>query len=200
MPKGKLAILAGALVIASMLLAFTQAGAAPPIREVTAGWELTNAVVVDPGKTMTTPQGVLTQNVTIKADAQATTGQTAVQIGTFQIKLSVFSPAADMPGQQAGMFYVKGDWSITRKVATAAELKARHSPAVVKGFLSAALPFNPATAAGSVAAKVMLPMSLGGGHWMRGQGDFLGNEKFEGVMVINANVFPEAHAVAGGRP
>jgi len=42
--------------------------------------------------------------------------------------LSSFSPAADMPGQKAGTWYVQGKWSITNEKASAAEKKARHSP------------------------------------------------------------------------
>jgi hypothetical protein len=34
-------------------------------------------------------------------------------------------------------------------------------------------------------------MTCNGGVWARGKGTFIGNEKFEGSIVVDANVWPD---------
>jgi len=163
----------------------------PAIGDAVLGWQLTQARVRKAGVTTTGPQGSLTAGYVVEATARAVNPTTPIQNGTFEIELNAFSPSRDMPGQKAGVWYVQGDWRITKRGITHAEGKARHSPSLVNGSLKVDLPFNPATGSGLLSAQVRLPRAPQGGHWASGSGTFSGNERFEGVMQIDAQVWPE---------
>lgn len=116
--------------------------AAPGMQEVVLGWQLTEARVVDPGVTMTLPQGTLTSRYVLEASATAADPVTPIKKGVFSFELSAFSPRQEMPGQTAGVWYVRGDWRITKSTVTGAEEEARHSPSLVNGSLSVELPLQ----------------------------------------------------------
>jgi hypothetical protein len=169
----------------------------PSITSAAFDWQISKAQVVDPGKTRTTKKGTLTNGYVIEAVALANSSDAPIKKGTFRITANAFLPAEDMPGQKAGNWYVRGNWSITDEEATEKEKEARHSAGVVTGNLFATLDFNPCESAGPVSAQVLFPMTPNGGVWARGEGTFIGNEKFEGSIVIDANVWPDVAKIKG---
>ena len=170
---------------------------APGIVETTFGWQLSGAKVVNQGKTKTVKPGVITRDYTVEATATSTTPSTPVRKGTFRVKLSAFSPAADMPGQKAGMWYVQGKWRIADDKATKKEKDTRHGPAVIDGIIRAELAFNPAAAAGDMTAAIDMPSSPAAGVWTVGKGLFTGNERFEGALEVSAAVWPDVAKTKG---
>ncbi len=195
-----------ALPLAALLLAASVEAAMPVSRRAPQGqteafgWQVTDAKVVSPGTTGRAPDGTLTQGYAVEAVAVATTPGTPVPRGVFQLTVTAFRPLRDLPGQKAGVWYVRGTWSVTDEQASAAELAARHSPAVVRGSLSAELTFDPAVQAGAVEALLTLPLSPDGGRWSRGSGSFSGNERFEGEMRIDAVLLPDVSASREVKP
>jgi hypothetical protein len=136
---------------------------------------------VDQGKVTELPEGTLVTGYTIKG-AAVPRGSAPVKRGAITLIMSMFAPRQDLPGQKAGQWQVRGKWTITGYKASEAARKARHSPEVVKGTLTATLPFNPATTHGIVDAQVKLPhLAAGGGN---GRGAFRGNERFEGNLDL----------------
>lgn len=154
-------------------------------------WQLTHARVLSPGVTTRVPVGILTDGYVVEAVATATTAETPVALGRFEISVSAFQPARDMPGQKAGVWYVRGNWAVMDEQASDEEKAARHSPSIVRGGLSAELPFNPASTTGTLDAAVSLPASPDGGRWARGDGAFSGSQMFEGEMHISARLLPD---------
>jgi len=169
----------------------------PSITSAAFDWQISKANVIDPGKTITTEKGTLTEGYVIEAVADAISSDTPIKKGTFRITVNAFLPAEDMPGQEAGNWYIQGNWSITDEKATEKEKKARHSVGVVTGNLLATLNFNPCVSSGAVSAQVIFPMTPNGGVWARGEGTFIGNEKFEGSIVVDANVWPDVAKIKG---
>ncbi len=170
---------------------------APGIVETTFGWQLSGAKVINQGQTKTVKPGVITRDYTVEATATSITPSTPVRKGTFRATLTAFSPASDMPGQKAGMWYVQGKWRITDDSATKKEKDARHSPAVVDGSISAELLFNPAASAGDITASIDMPSSPAAGVWTVGKGRFTGNERFEGDIEVSAAVWPDVAKIKG---
>lgn len=163
---------------------------APGIQDSVLTWELKQAKVLSRGSTTTIEQGTMTQGYVVEALAQSPQGVTPVRKAHFQVRLDAFSPKRDMPGQTAGQWYVHGDWRIVAAGASAEEAQARHSPSLINGSLLAELPFNPATGAGPVNARLRLQRGPQGGRWASGAGTFTGNDRFEGVLQIDARVWP----------
>jgi hypothetical protein len=169
----------------------------PSITSAAFDWQISKAQVVDPGKTRTTKKGTLTNGYVIEAVALAISSDAPIKKGTFRITVNAFLPAEDMPGQKAGNWYVRGNWSITDENATEKEKEARHSAGVVTGNLFATLDFNPCESTGAVNAQVLFPMTPNGGVWARGEGTFIGNEKFEGSIAVDADVWPDVAKIKG---
>ncbi|MDH4230570.1 MAG: hypothetical protein OEW04_00900 [Nitrospirota bacterium] len=163
-------------------------------------WQISNAQVVDPGKTMTNNKGTLTKGYIIEAAADAVSPDAPIKKGTLRITMSAFLPAKDMPGQKAGTWYVQGKWSITDENASETEKKARHSEGVVRGDLFATSNFNPCASQGALSARVLFPMSLNGRVWARGEGTFTGNEMFEGTIQMDAALWPDVAKIKGVKP
>jgi hypothetical protein len=185
------ALLLVPLSLASLAVLAQAAPRPPSIENAVLGWELTQARVVSAGTTTAVPQGVITAGYVVEANATATDEATPVQSGRFRIELTAFSPRQDMPGQKAGQWYVRGDWRISQPAASEAEEVARHRPSLVNGSLSAELPFNPAAGVGPVDAAVNLRRSPQGGRWTAGTGTFSGNQRFEGLLQLGAQIWPD---------
>jgi hypothetical protein len=180
-----------ALALGGFVAVATGDPADAPITTGDFGWQLTQARVLSHGVTTHVPFGTLTDGYVVEAVATATTAETPVPLGRFEISVSAFQPARDMPGQKAGVWYVRGSWAVMDEQASDEEKAARHSPSIVRGGLSAELPFNPANTAGTVDAAVSLPMSPDGGRWSRGEGTFSGSEVFDGEIQISAQLLPD---------
>jgi len=175
--------------------AVTTEGKVPAIQEAVLGWELTNARVVSTGIVSDPGNGILTTDYIVEADAKSLDNITKVKKGTFRTVFSVFSPETDMPGQKAGYWYLQGNWSVTDDSATDLDKKARHTSLVLRGQLSAVLPFNPLADNGDMQAKILLPYTLAGRDGIRGQGSFSGSGQFEGMLNINADIWPDVAKV-----
>lgn len=144
-------------------------------------WQLSDARIVDAGKTTNTGEGVLTMGYTIEANA--TSEDAPIKKGLFKATLSAFSPDKKknrLIKQQKGVWYISGKWEIIDAKATAKILDAKHNEASIKGLLNGELTFNPAAQQGLVIAATELPMSPVGKYWGKGTGHFSGNEKLEG--------------------
>ncbi len=189
----KLKIMIGGAILLTVFLVAASAVAAPAAAEAQAGqaskainqsWQLTNAKIVNSGQTAVTKEGTLITGFTVEATATTTDPAASFQTGKFQLALTMFSPSKDLPGQKAGRWYVYGDWSITDPNASPEMLEAKHSPAVIKGKVSADLSFNPAAVRRAFTAKKKVSMALMGGQWLKGQVTVSFNTKFEGTLSI----------------
>lgn len=180
--------------LAAAATGFVQPAAAqgfPPVKKMT--WQLMDAQVVSSGHTMNTDKGQLVEGYVIEARALAEHGGLLVQEGTYTLNLTAFQPQEALPGQEAGLWYLRGSWTLTDDQTEPAMRKTRHNPATINGFIVAELPFNPLSEAGLFDAEVKVPMAPGAAGWAAGNGTFSGNEKFEGTLSVNFN------RAAGGR-
>ena len=136
-------------------------------------WEISNAKVSGSGSVTRMPQGSLIDRITVEGDARSKEGATALN-GKFTLILSLFAPAQNMTGQKKGHWYVRGDWTISDPEVPPEQLRYRHTPAVVKGTMTADLAFNPLKTAGRINGAVRLTSGK--------KGSFSGNERFEGSL------------------
>ncbi|HSR32266.1 MAG TPA: hypothetical protein VLY63_17020 [Anaerolineae bacterium] len=176
------------LISASTLAAAPMFKKAPSITDEMVIWELTKTTVVDAGQTKTDAMGTFTEGYTIEAKAKAKHNN-VVPEGRLWLTLTAFSPAEDMPGQEAGFWYVQGKWRITKKDADPEALKVRHNPEVIEGSLQAKLDFNPATGQGNWTGVASLPMSLAAGNWGRGEGTLTFDENLEGDLFLPLEIW-----------
>ena len=183
-------LLAALSVVTAGLIQPAAAQGFPPLKKLT--WQLTDAQVVSSGKTVTTDQGQLVEGYVIEAKALAEHGG-VVKEGTCTLNLTAFQPLEALPGQEAGLWYLRGSWTLSAVKPEPMMNKTRHNPDAIKGYIVADLPFNPLSETGLFDAKIKVPMTLGAAGWGDGSGTFSGNEKFEGVLSVNFN------RAAGGR-
>lgn len=153
--------------------------------KATWSWQFVNATVVNPGLTSSEPEGLLTANYIVEGDALALADGTPVSQGRFQLVLTAFQPRRNLPGQRAGRWHLSGAWTITDVNATAQQLRARHSAAVVKGTLDAVLTFNPLASPQAFEAKTRIPKSLTGGYWAKGRGAVSLDAQFAGTFSVD---------------
>lgn len=133
-------------------------------------WVLTDAKVIDPGKT----DGNLTTGYVVEATVTAR-GQARVSAGKFTILCTI-------EDQGGGKYQLRGAWDITR---TGAPKAVHHTADSIKGTLVANLGFNPAATAGTINAKTFVnPKRRHAGQEVKAKGDFTGDEKFNGTISI----------------
>jgi hypothetical protein len=183
------AVVAIAVALAAVLATATTQAKNPVITQELATWELDKLEVVSPGEVLDLEEGTFIRGYALQAKARAAGGN-LVPEGTFSATMDVFSPSRDMPGQTAGMWYVQGHWTITRKDAPVESTKARHSPDVVKGDLRAELQFNPIDAQVNWTALAGLPMSPAAGRWGRGQGSIGFDVRGTGSLSLDVALWP----------
>lgn len=174
MPRSKsLLSLATLCLVVALVFVCTSTLQAKPASHTTT-WVITQGKAAQPGKAVQAQDGQLTAGHEVQAVAQAQ-GPARVPAGNFTVKYTV--------QEKAGVYIVRGTWDITKPGAP----KATHStPDSVKGSLYAELPFNPATTAGTVNAKVLIsPKRRTGDKAVKAVGTFTGNEKFEGTLTIS---------------
>lgn len=187
--KGSL-LTAGVFLVTALALVLAPAWAKKPARSVVPlaedvfTWQLNDPTVVDPPEVSETDEGILVTGYAIEAAASASEDSAPLTRGKFRLALTIFRPKVDMPGQKAGVWYLRGSWTLNEESPNPKARRARHGPGILKGDLSAELSFNPLTHSGAVNARVRLPMSHQGGAWGRGQGTFTGNELFAGQMSV----------------
>jgi hypothetical protein len=186
-------IVIGALLI-TLVSATALAEASPSAKKVTTSeevvWELTKTEVVDPGQTLTSSEGTLITGYVIEAKAKAKNNN-VVPEGQLRLTMSLFSPNEDMLGQKAGLWYVQGKWTITKKDYDPATVKVRHNPDVMEGDLQTELTFNPRESQQNWSAAARLPMSLAVGRWSKGDGSFSFNGQLEGDLFLALELWPE---------
>lgn len=146
-------------------------------------WQLSGARVVNTGETSEIGEGTIINGYAVESDATIQRGSGLVTNGKFKMMATVFSPRKDRPGQQAGRWYLRGNWSITCQSV----IRSHSIPTVFKGDLAADLPFNPAIAPGSVEAQINMSKMPVRKRWGSGKGTFSGNERFEGVLTLALN-------------
>ncbi len=145
-------------------------------------WTISNSQVVDYGKTSDTDNGTLTLNYMVKANA--TSENAPITDGLFRATVTAFSPKNAKTRQKPDIWYIKAKWEIMDKNATKERLKEKHNESLMKGFLTAELPFNPVMESGTVNALADFPLTLVGKYWGKASGRFYGNELFEGNMNL----------------
>lgn len=178
------------LLIATALIANTALAARPLISSGQSLFELGKFRIVDPGVTIVTEQGTFIQNVKMVADAQAKTGKlklptTLLPSAQFTMTVSAFSPKKDMPGQQAGMWYIQGEWTLTKTGTTAEVADIRNNPNEINGRIQATLKFNPFEGKRAWTAEAILPMSLAAGQWGRGEGSFTVSKNGQASLFLD---------------
>jgi len=165
----------------------------PGLTEAASGWKLKEARVICSGETTVIGDGALTGGHVIEATAipmgrySSTLGK-----GRFRITLTAFLPNQSLPGQKPEHWEVRGIWSITNESTTKNARGVSTTLTVARGNLFSELPFNPVKNQGIVNALVTLvmspphrPLNGGGQRFTRGQGTFLGNERFDGFIFIS---------------
>jgi hypothetical protein len=184
--KRQLIAITAALTVAIVLVSCPVLCANQQVRAVPAkgtpfGWELGGNTVMNQGKSADIREGTLVTGYTIHAEAMGI-GHAPVKTGLFRLTLTAFSPKFDMPGQKAGVWYLRGEWTITDESADPKLRKVRHNPAVIRGTLSAKLPEDPRAYRGQVAAAVRVPRMADGAGL--GQGTLQGDGLFEGTINL----------------
>ena len=162
-------------------------GSTMPRSDREALWQISQTRVMAQGETTVIPEGVLSSGYVLRGKASSNEEGAPFIEGIFQVTLSAFSPTKDMPGQKAGKWYVRGDWTLTDSNADPAARQFRHNPHLISGTLTAELDFNPAETAGELEAKLFQQKSAmrqrRGGVPM---GTFSGNQNFEGTLYLPA--------------
>lgn len=182
-------ILVLVFVLAFVWVTYTQARRAVVITDDLI-WQISDPQVVDPGQTFETEAGTLTSGYIMEAAATAVEGD-IMRDGVFRLTMSVFAPAKDLPGQEAGLWYVEGKWTLTRKNANPVTVKVRHNPDLITGNMKAELTFDPLAAPQNWSALAWLPMSPAAGRWAKGDGSLSLNSQFEGDLFLAVELWPE---------
>jgi len=176
----------------ALALAAAAGSAADKIVPETVTWGLTKTVVVDHGTTSITTEGTLVQGYTIESKAKEKDSK-LVPEGTFRLELSVFQPSEDMAGQEAGLWYVQGKWSVIDKYALD---DVKHSRGMVSGFVKTVLDFDPTQQPGGWTALAQLPMSTvtavsaDGLQWGRGSGTYTVDSALDGTLHVDLSLWP----------
>ncbi|MCA9971119.1 MAG: hypothetical protein KC425_12930 [Anaerolineales bacterium] len=106
------------------------------------GWEMTDVYVVSPGRTAVMTEGTFHEGFVIQSRV-TNANYPDFTTGILEMQLSAFSPIQDMPGQQAGKWYIHGEWQITDAGAGPAVTAFRYGPHTVKGVVNLELGYNP---------------------------------------------------------
>lgn len=180
------------VLLASTLLVVSSANAAKkPVNPGMVIWNLTKIKMIDPGVTTIGKQGTFIDGYTLEAQAKAKKNKGKIfPNGTFRLTLSLFSPAYDMPGQKAGLWYMQGEWSIVTTGAKPEDTKERHNAVTTSGKIKAELDFNPTEENAEWTALASLPMSTINGQWGRGEGTLSLNKKGSGDLFLNLELWP----------
>lgn len=161
-----------------------------PITEEEVIWEISKPEIIDAGETIVMGQGTLVQGFVVQAKAKSRHNN-VVPEGTIVMILSAFQPNQDLPGQVAGVWYVQGEWEITKKNALPESANARHSSDKAHGSVKAELAFNPLSEPQSWSGLAWIPMSPAAGRWSKGKGSITLNGQFEGELMLDLSRLPE---------
>jgi hypothetical protein len=155
-------------LVLGLALSATSARAQERIDAQNVGWALSTIRVVDAGTLTNAKEGALRTGIVLRANAKAR-GTAPVGAGTWTATLTSFTPAQDMPGQKAGVYYVRGEWQLRGRGASG-DHRVRHDRDLVKGMLVAELTFDPTTNAAAWNAVALMPKTTVAGKWGQGTG------------------------------
>lgn len=193
MTVSMLAVSSQAVPATSSAIPPTVTSAVSPALAKDLAWTLSNIVIDHPGRASTLATGNIIRYV-LRGSANSTSG-TNIKEGAFQLIVSAFQPSHDMPGQRAGRWYIRGDWSITDAQAPTPMRGQRHRRGVLAGTLVSEMDANPFTATRAFTLPLNLPMTLTDSGWMNGKGmlaidDTQGNGTMTLVVNRRASVVP----------
>lgn len=187
-PK-KILLLISILIVAALMASNSALAKKPVISEERVVWELSKAEVINAGEVIEMEEGILIKGFVVEAKAKSKDGNLAPE-GRFVLTMDAFWPHKDLPTQDAGFWYIQGNWSISKKNATAESLKARHSPDVINGHLKAQLTFNPFESSQPWSALATVPMSPALERWSRGRGSLSFDSSFAGNLYLDLSRWP----------
>jgi len=171
-------------IIALTLILLTHGRVAAEPSPAFIEWRLSDAKVISWGTVSNGVEGSMRSGIRIEARAVTTTQGAIFSGGTFSTTLNAFRPVEDMGDQKAGVWYLRGQWSVTAQGADPAILKARYNPYSISGQLTASVPYDPAFATGAMEAEVRLQRA--GTRPRTGRmpaGIFSGSTNFEGTLT-----------------
>jgi hypothetical protein len=143
-------------------------------------WRLTEATVVEWGKTLTVPEGTVVSGFVVES-AATSIGNGRFRRGRFQLAGTLFSPDAESRRASARVWHVNAAWAILDPHPM--PNVEPEGPYVAGGRLQATLSFNPLDHPGLVNASLSLTNAPPAGGRMVGEGTFSGNQRFEGMLT-----------------
>ena len=166
-------------------------------------WQLTRATVADQGKRVETAQGILIQGYVLEAQAGAPAPArqparaNGLSAAGFRVELTIFSPSKDMPGQKAGRWYLRGQWTLLPAGRAPEARQRRHTayPAL-QGILLGECDSDPTSGAVPLTAQLKLPPKQSAGKWVRGMGTFSGDSLMNGTVALTLVGFGDSVARA----
>jgi hypothetical protein len=144
-------------------------------------WTLSDIAMEHPGQTSALADGMIVRY--LLRGSVSTTGGTDTKEGTLQLVVSAFQPNHDMPGQRAGRWYIRGDWSITDSQAPSPMRGQRHRRGELAGTLVSELDANPFAATDAFTLPLQLPMTLTDAGWVLGKGTLTLNDTRGGGAI-----------------
>lgn len=186
-------------VVAGLLLMFGAGSAVAAqsmaVHDSSATWNLGEGQVIEMGETAILPYGTLLTGYTIETTAESTDSP-FINKGTLRVTLTAYTPKKDSHGQKAGIWYVRGKWSLS-DIDAPPVTNTRFTPGVIDGLLQVELPFNPALSQGDWSASLRLPQvtmepvsAKDGRQPMRGNGTLILDDKLGGVMTLDLKLWP----------
>lgn len=150
--------------------------------ESTASWAVGPLEVVHEGTTRRLPEGTFVDGYALKAPARAREGA-PIGDAVLVVRLSAFSPAKDLPRQPRGLYYVKGTFRLVAQGSTRAGEGIRHSPDLLEGRVTAALPLDPTAGGGGFTLRAQV---LAGSHRAirAAEGTLTVNERREAELTL----------------
>ncbi len=158
-------------------------------------WALSEGKVLEMGETIALPNGTMSTGYVLEATAEST-DTSLIGKGTLRLDLTAFSPKKDSRAQKAGIWYVRGKWSLS-DIDAPPVTNPRYTPGVFGGQFQVELPFNPVERYGDWSATLRLPQTTmvpvtaeQGRQPMRGTGTLILDDKLSGVLTLELKLWP----------
>lgn len=158
-------------------------------------WILSEGRVVEMGETVSLPNGRLTTGYTLEMTAESG-DRSLIGKGILKLNLTAFSPEKDSQMQKAGIWYIRGSWSLS-DVDAPPVTNPRYTPGVFGGQFQVELPFNPAQFPTDWSAGLRLPQTTlepieeqQGRQPLRGNGILVLNDRLDGELTLDLKLWP----------
>jgi hypothetical protein len=165
------------------------------VRNNTISWTLSEGQLLEMGTTISMPNGTMSTGYVLEAVAESTDTSLLAK-GTLRLSLTAFSPKKDSRMQKAGIWYVRGKWSLSDVDAPPVS-NPRYTPGVFGGQFQVELPFNPVDSHGDWSASLRLPQTTmepvsaeQGRQPMRGTGTLIFDDKLGGELTLKLKLWP----------